>query len=119
MPADKTQIWLKVASALTIGFGLVIGLAAYPPTAGLTLFLTDLIFSPRPRARPHAHFGGYLHLVRHRQRRIPDRRRTAQRAPQRRLPVAVRHPALARAAQSRRLSPPGAVPRRADRRVSG
>lgn len=46
MPADKTQTWLKVASALTIGFGLLIGLAAHPATAGVTLVLTDLIFWP-------------------------------------------------------------------------
>jgi len=46
MSADSTQTWLKVAAAVTIGFGLLIFLAAYPATAGVTTFLTDLIIWP-------------------------------------------------------------------------
>ena len=46
MSAEATQTWLKVAAAVTMGFGLLIGLAAYPATAGVTAFLTDLIFWP-------------------------------------------------------------------------
>jgi len=46
MSADTTQTWLKAAAAITIGFGLMVGLAAVPATAGVTLFFTDLIFWP-------------------------------------------------------------------------
>lgn len=44
--AETAQKWLKVACGFTIGFGLVVGLAAYPATAGATLFLADPIFWP-------------------------------------------------------------------------
>ena len=37
---------LKFASALIIGFGVVVAMAAYPPTAGITRFLLDLIKWP-------------------------------------------------------------------------
>ena len=46
MQVHATQFWLKIASAIVIGFGGVIALAALPATAGPTLFLTDLIFWP-------------------------------------------------------------------------
>ena len=46
MSAEATQTWLKAAAAITIGFGLMIGLASHPETASLTLFFTDLIFWP-------------------------------------------------------------------------
>ena len=46
MQQDKTIFWLKGASVLVVGFGLMISLAAYPATSGLTLFYTDLVFWP-------------------------------------------------------------------------
>ncbi len=46
MQQEKTVYWLKFASLLVIGFGLMISLAAYPTTTGLTLFYTDLVFWP-------------------------------------------------------------------------
>ena len=39
---QTTIVWLKIGSALVIAFGLVTGLGAYPPTAGLLAFLVDL-----------------------------------------------------------------------------
>lgn len=46
MSVHATQTWLKFAAAVTIGFGLLIGLAAHPATAGVVLFLVDLILWP-------------------------------------------------------------------------
>ncbi len=37
---------LKVASGAVIGFGIVIALAAYPPTAEIARFLLDLVIWP-------------------------------------------------------------------------
>jgi hypothetical protein len=41
-----TANWLKVSSAIYISFGLTTALSALPAAAGLTLFLTDLVFWP-------------------------------------------------------------------------
>ena len=41
-----TVAWLKGASAVLIGFGFLIALAAVPATAGPTAFLIDLVFWP-------------------------------------------------------------------------
>lgn len=46
MQQEKTVFWLKTASILVVGFGIMILLAAYPATSSLTLFYTDLIFWP-------------------------------------------------------------------------
>lgn len=46
MSAQTTQTWLKVASGVLIGFGILIFLAAHPATADVTAFLTDMIFWP-------------------------------------------------------------------------
>ncbi len=46
MRQDKTIFWLKFASLLVIGFGLIVSLAAHPASAGLPLILTDLMFWP-------------------------------------------------------------------------
>jgi hypothetical protein len=37
---------LKFGSALVVGFGAVIAMAAYPPTAGIARFLLDLVIWP-------------------------------------------------------------------------
>lgn len=37
---------LKIGSALVVGFGVVIAIAAYPPMAGIAQFLLDLIKWP-------------------------------------------------------------------------
>ena len=37
---------LKFGSALVVGFGVVIAMAAYPPTAGIARFLLDLVIWP-------------------------------------------------------------------------
>ncbi len=46
MQHENTVYWLKFASFLVIGFGLIVSLAAHPASAGLPLILTDLIFWP-------------------------------------------------------------------------
>ncbi len=46
MHEQTTMNILKFASALVIGFGVVVAIAAYPPTAGITRFLLDLIKWP-------------------------------------------------------------------------
>ena len=46
MHTQSTVTWLKVASAIVIGFGGMIALAAHPATSGLTGFLVDLVFWP-------------------------------------------------------------------------
>jgi hypothetical protein len=46
MQAQPTRFWLRSASAIVIGFGVLVALAAFPATAGPTLLLTDLIFWP-------------------------------------------------------------------------
>jgi len=46
MKQDYTIFWLKTASLLVIGFGLLISLATYPTTSTLILFLTDLMLWP-------------------------------------------------------------------------
>ena len=37
---------LKIASAAVVGFGIVIAMAAYPPTAEIARFLLDLVIWP-------------------------------------------------------------------------
>ena len=51
MSVHATQNWLKFAAAVTVGFGLLIALAAHPATGGATLFLTDLILWPMDGAQ--------------------------------------------------------------------
>ncbi len=46
MTSEQTIMFLKVASAIVIAFGLIVALAAYPATAGLAGFLIDLIYWP-------------------------------------------------------------------------
>ncbi len=46
MHSQSTSIWLRAASALVIGFGVLVVVAAYPATAGLTMFLIDFILWP-------------------------------------------------------------------------
>lgn len=46
MDTRLTAIFLKTASAVVIGFGLVIALAAIPAANGPTAFLIDLVFWP-------------------------------------------------------------------------
>ena len=46
MSSRATITWLKAASALIIGFGIITVSAATPATAGLARFLIDMIFWP-------------------------------------------------------------------------
>jgi hypothetical protein len=46
MQKESAARWLKAASLITIGFGLLIAAAAYPATSTPVEFLTDLIFYP-------------------------------------------------------------------------
>ncbi len=46
MANPGTVVWLKAASAIVIGFGFLIALAAIPVAAGPTAFLIDLVFWP-------------------------------------------------------------------------
>lgn len=46
MHSQSTSKWLRAASALVVGFGVLVVLAAYPATAGLTMFLIDFILWP-------------------------------------------------------------------------
>jgi hypothetical protein len=43
---SSTVAWLKTSSLIYIGFGIMTALSALPAAAGLTLFLTDLVFWP-------------------------------------------------------------------------
>lgn len=46
METASTLRWLKLASAVVIGFGILTALAALPWAAGPTVLLTDLILFP-------------------------------------------------------------------------
>jgi hypothetical protein len=46
MTANLAQTWLKTASAVLIGFGVVIAMSAHPALAGVTRLLLDLVFWP-------------------------------------------------------------------------
>lgn len=46
MAPDFTTRWLSFMSLFVIGFGLLVALGAQTATAGLTAWLTDLIFFP-------------------------------------------------------------------------
>lgn len=46
MAPDFTTRWLSFMSLFVIGFGLLVALGAHTATAGLTAWLTDLIFFP-------------------------------------------------------------------------
>ncbi len=46
MNFETTETWLKVMSALVIGFGTLVAVAAYPPFAGVTEFFLDLAMWP-------------------------------------------------------------------------
>ncbi len=46
MHTQSASKWLRAASALVIGFGVLVVVAAYPATAGLTMFLLDFILWP-------------------------------------------------------------------------
>jgi hypothetical protein len=46
METASTLRWLKLASAIVIGFGILTALAALPWAAGPTVLLTDLILFP-------------------------------------------------------------------------
>jgi hypothetical protein len=46
MRNDATQTGMKVGAAVTAGFGLMLGLAAWPGTVGVIGLLTDLVFWP-------------------------------------------------------------------------
>ena len=65
-PRLAAQTWLKCASALVIGFGAIVALAAHPSAAGIASFFADLLFWPvdgqptiaAPEARLLAAIGG-------------------------------------------------------------
>lgn len=46
MSFETTQTWLKVASAIVIGFGLVIAISALPAASGPMRFMLDAVFWP-------------------------------------------------------------------------
>jgi len=46
MSLERSAFWLKSASAIVIGFGLLIAIAAVPATAAPVQLLLDLIFWP-------------------------------------------------------------------------
>lgn len=46
MSSQTTTTWLKAASALIMGFGIITFSATVPATAGLVRFLIDMIFWP-------------------------------------------------------------------------
>lgn len=46
MPYRNTQALLKATSAVVVGVGAVVALAAHPATAGVTTFFVDLVFWP-------------------------------------------------------------------------
>jgi len=46
MDIAHTQIWVKAASAIVIGVGLVLAAAAWPPLAAPVALLTDILIWP-------------------------------------------------------------------------
>jgi len=46
MTVERQQWWLRFSGLLVMGFGLLVCLAAWPPTAGATVFLADLVIWP-------------------------------------------------------------------------
>lgn len=66
METNATVFWLKVASAMVIGFGLAVALAALPAAAEPMRLFTDLVFWPfdggqslaAPEARIYCAVGG-------------------------------------------------------------
>lgn len=46
MEIAHTQTWLKAASAVVIGFGLLLAAGAWPPLAAPVVFLADLLIWP-------------------------------------------------------------------------
>ena len=46
MESVPTQAWVKAASAIVAGIGLLIAVAAWPPLAGPVVFLADLMIWP-------------------------------------------------------------------------
>lgn len=54
MPTAATIVWLKIASLIVAGFGFLVALAALPATAGLTVFLADIILWPFDGAQSFA-----------------------------------------------------------------
>lgn len=54
MPTTAIIAWLKIASIIVIGFGILIALAALPATAGVTVFLADIIVWPFDGAQSFA-----------------------------------------------------------------
>lgn len=46
MEIAHTQTWLKAASAIVIGFGLLLAAGAWPPLAAPLVFLADLVIWP-------------------------------------------------------------------------
>ncbi|MDZ7601754.1 MAG: hypothetical protein U1A06_10315 [Hoeflea sp.] len=46
MESTSTRTWVKAASAVVIGFGLMLAAAAWPPLAGPVLLLADLLIWP-------------------------------------------------------------------------
>lgn len=46
MPLETRIRWLKSASVITVGFGLLLAMAAIPALSGPTQFLLDLIYFP-------------------------------------------------------------------------
>ena len=51
MSLQQSATWLKWASAIVIGFGLLIALAVLPPAALPVMFLMDLVFWPMDGAQ--------------------------------------------------------------------
>lgn len=46
MTLDKVQLWLKLASCIVIGFGLLIALGAHSALGAPVIFLADLLLWP-------------------------------------------------------------------------
>jgi hypothetical protein len=46
MHMEQRQKWLKAASALVIGFGVLVALSALPAANGPTMLLADILFWP-------------------------------------------------------------------------
>ena len=46
MQSRSISVWLRAASTIVIGFGVLIALSSYPPAGFATGFLIDLIFWP-------------------------------------------------------------------------
>lgn len=51
MTNSRNIFWLKIASAMTIGFGVMLAAAAFPPLAAPTQFFADIILSPLGEAQ--------------------------------------------------------------------